>query len=192
VPPVGGSFREWRWWEGWQNKKATVRLGRERVDRAHNVNGIANGRLDCLYAQCRRCRLDRSDITSVVDEQFGVEYDRDPGEALCHLLEQLQPLAGDRRLQGAESGNIALGSRNVSHQASDRGVTAPREDDRNGRRLLLQRPRWRPATGDNQVGREAYQLCCMGTDTVGIASRKTKVDPQVAAFDPAKLCERLL
>ena len=36
------------------------------------------------------------------------------------------------------------------------GVAARREDDRNGLRLLLRRPRRRPANGDNHVGREAH------------------------------------
>jgi hypothetical protein len=49
-----------------------------------------------------------------------------------------------------------------------------------------------PATGDNHVGHEAYQLCRIGTDTIWIAGREAKIDPQVAAFDPAELCERLL
>src|SRR5262249_2949064 len=35
---------------------------RERIDRTHNVHGVANRHADGLHEQCPRCRLDRRDI----------------------------------------------------------------------------------------------------------------------------------
>src|SRR5262249_28015348 len=123
---------------------------------------------------------------------FRVEDDRDPAYAGRRLFEQPQVLTRDRRFGTAEAGAVALGLCNILHQANGYGITAPCEHDWNGLRLLLHRPRHNRSTCDDHVGCERYQLHRIGADMVGIISGEAKVDPQVAAFNPAELYERLL
>src|SRR5262249_36771468 len=58
-------------------------------------------------------------------------------------------------------------------------------------RRPLRRARRYPSVRDYDGGREANQLPRMGFDSTEIARAPAKVDLQVAAFDPAKLGERL-
>src|SRR5262245_54452718 len=123
---------------------------------------------------------------------FGVEDDRHRAYRRRSLFEQLQVLTRDRRLGTAEAGGVALGSFDISHQAEGCGVTAPYENDWNGLRLLLHRPRRNRSACDDHVRCELHQLHRIGADMVGIISSEAKVDPQVAAFSPTELCERLV
>src|SRR5215475_854163 len=76
------------------------------------------------------------------------------------------------------------------HAAGDR-VPDKHENDRNGPRPLLPPQRQRRANGDDHVEAGSYQLLRVNIDTVGIATTKTNVNPQVAPLGPAELLEAL-
>src|SRR5262249_46580108 len=57
---------------------------------------------------------------------------------------------------------------------------------RNSPGPLQQRPRCRPGGNRNNVGSEAYQLVGVHTYSIRVAGRKAKVEPHIAALDPAQ------
>jgi len=63
---------------GWQHKKAAIRRSRERVDRAYNVDRIANRHLDNLYAETWRRRFDQRHIDRGGRRQVWIERGEQP------------------------------------------------------------------------------------------------------------------
>jgi len=79
----------------------------------------------------------------------------------------------------------------IFHEAVGARIADPSDDDRNGRRLMLQLPGRHNAIGNDHVRGKAYQLGRVGVDAVAIATGEAEVHSQVVPFHPAELRQRL-
>jgi hypothetical protein len=71
--------------------------------------------------------------------RYRVEQEGDPGDVRRDLLEQLQPLARDRRLNIGETGDVAARPRKARDEAAADRIGNDGENDGDGARLMQQR-----------------------------------------------------
>src|SRR6516225_3331703 len=137
------------------------------------------GGLDRAAEECDRRRSIR------------VENDGDPGDTRRDLLEQFEPFSHQRRVKGAEPGDVAAGSREALNKALSDGIGHPYENDWDCARLLLQRRDRRRRRCQNYVQRQADQLRGIGRRQSWIAGGKSVVDLDILALDPPETSEGL-
>src|ERR1700730_14742923 len=105
-----------------------------------------------LYSERRGGGLEGFEEIFGIWRRYWVEQEGGPSDARCNLLEQLHPLAGHRRLNTGEAGDVAAWSWKARHEAAANRIGNGRENNRDGVRLLQQRGRRRCDVRKNDVG----------------------------------------
>src|SRR5262249_37153226 len=144
-------------------------------DRLHpeGLSGGSEG-IQVIFGKWRRCR---------------VEQEGDPPDARGNLLEQLQPLAGHRRLHSSEAGYIAAWPRQTRDEATADWIDYVRENDGDSPRLLHHRQSSWCVLRKNEVGRQRDELLREPLPRLRIGRRPTRVDSDVSALHPPELLE---
>ena len=113
-------------------------------------------------------------------------------DARRNLLEQLQPLAGYRRLEHGETGDVTARPREARDEAAADRIGNDRENDRDGARLLQQSRSVGRALRKNEVGLKGDEFLRESLYRLRVAGcRPARVDPDVAALRPAELLKSL-
>ena len=100
---------------------------------------IANRCGDRLHCERRSGGFEGVQIIFEMWRRYRVEQEGDPGDARRDLLEQLQPLARDRRLIIGETGDVAARPRKARDEAAADRIGNDGENDGDGARLMQQR-----------------------------------------------------
>src|SRR5262249_47188430 len=79
---------------------------------------VANRGCNRLHAQGRSCDFEGVQEIFGIWRRYRVEQEGDPGDVRRDLLEQLQPLAGHRRLNAGEAGDVAAWPRKARDEAA--------------------------------------------------------------------------
>src|SRR6516165_4533860 len=104
----------------------------------------------------------------------------------CHVLEYLQPLAADVRIEVGKSGQVAAGMGNVRDEALTNRVRYSGEYDRNSCRSLMQRNQCRRSKCQQNIGRRSHQLLGITTEDVGIGSAPPISQFKIATLVPSR------
>jgi hypothetical protein len=108
-----------------------------------------------------------------------------------NLLEHLQPFSADGRLEILEACDVSARTRQVRNKTASNRIGYADEHDRDRvRRFSHDRSR-RIGPDDNDVRRECDQLLRARAHAVGHLARETIVQPDIAAFVPAKFVKTL-
>src|SRR5262249_44210818 len=120
----------------WHHDQAAIRLMCLCGDGGCELGHIANGPLDCLHS--KRPSGGFEGIQEIFGKRRGcrVEQEGRPSDARSNFLKQLQPLAGDCRFQGGETGDVAARSRQACDEAATDRIGDVPENDRDGSRSL--------------------------------------------------------
>src|SRR6516162_321463 len=114
-----------------------------------------------------------------VEHEYGA---RNPG----HLFEHLQPLAHHLEIDEREASDVPARMRQTRNEALLNGIIDGCHNDGNGTGGLPHRPSdWR-GIGDDYVGRERHQFCCLSPYAADVAPTKACLDLDVAAVDPTQ------
>src|SRR5438874_100589 len=134
----------------WQSDQAASRLARLDSDGIFDRRVIAHGSKRHRYPKRRGDGLYRATEQGDVGPGGGVrvEDDGNPRDGWRDLLEQLQPFLENRRIEGAEPGDIAAGSREALHNAQSNRIGHQYEDDRYRASLLSQCGNWQNGVGE--------------------------------------------
>src|SRR5205823_12793674 len=97
--------------------------------------------------------------------------------------------SGNRGVEAGKSGNVALWTRQVRHDAVGDRIGETRENDRYGFGCLLERTRRRRIRGQYQVRRKANQFDGERPGPRRIAGAPANVETNVAAFNPVQRSE---
>src|SRR5262249_47675834 len=119
--------------------------------------------------------------------RWRVEQEGHPRDARRNLLEQLQPLAGYRRLHNDETGDIAARPREARHEAAADRVGNVHKDNRDGAGLLEQRGGGGGVLRNNQVRLQGDEFLRESLHRFRAARGPASVDPDVAALRPPEL-----
>src|SRR5215469_4542435 len=87
--------------------QAAVRPARHGLDRPLDVRDSMNGRGGRLHSERARGALKRADEELGLGGRVGVENESNVRKAGRNLLEQLDPFAADRELEGGKPGDVA-------------------------------------------------------------------------------------
>jgi len=117
--------------------------------------------------------------------------ERDPGDARRNLLEQLQPLARYCSLHANETGDVAARPRQASDEAIADRISNLRENDRDGVRLLQQRPGCWRVLRKNEIRLQPDELLCKSLHQLNIGRRPAIVASDGTALRPAEFLETL-
>src|SRR5262249_39829595 len=119
-----------------------------------------------------------------------VEDDGNPSDARRDHLQQLQPLPHDRRVPGAEPGDIASGARKALDKALPDGIGHEYTYNRDCACLLARDLNHRPGAREKCVRRQADQFCCIGFEESLITGGKAVIEPDILTLDPARTFQR--
>src|SRR6516225_7525298 len=117
--------------------------------------------------------------------------ERDPGVARRNLLEQLQPLARYCSLHANETGDVAARPRQASDEAIADRISNLRENDRDGVRLLQQRPGCWRVLRKNEIRLQPDELLCKSLHQLNIGRRPAIVASDGTVLRPAEFLESL-
>jgi hypothetical protein len=103
-----------------------------------------------------------------------------------HFAQHLQPFAGHRRLEAAETRDIGPWMRDVGDEPAAFGIRDLNEDDRNRIGHSLQGQSARCGMRDDHIGGERHQLLGEGGDAIRTSRRPAVIDAQIASIDPSQ------
>jgi hypothetical protein len=107
------------------------------------------------------------------------------------LRQHPEPLAGHRRVEIGEAGDVSAGMGQALDEPLPDRVGDDHEDDRDRWRLPPQRRDRGGARRQEHVGVERDQFCRIALVKRGVAAGQSPVDAQIVAFVPVTLGERL-
>src|SRR5262249_5476278 len=165
--------------------KAAIRVARLCCKDGLDIGAVVNWRGDRLHSESQSGGFEWLQVNVEVGRRCRVEQEGHPRDARRNLLEQLQPLAGYRRLHNDETGDIAARPREARHEAARIGNV--HKDNRNGAGLLEQRGGGGGVWRNNQVRLQGDEFLRESLHRLGIASGPASVDPDVAALRPPEL-----
>src|SRR5438874_2349978 len=170
----------------WQSDQAASRLARLSSDGIFDRRVIAHRSKRDRYPKRRGGGLYRATEQGDIWPGGGVrvEDDGNPRDSRRDLLEQLQPFFENRRIVGAEPGDVAAGSREVLNNAQSNRIGHQNENDRYRASLLSQCCNWQNGVSENGVRRQADQFCGVGLEESWIANGEAVVDPDILTLDP--------
>src|SRR6516165_8357551 len=122
-----------------RNDKAAIQFPGLCSNDGFELGRVANGGRDRLHSERQSGGFEWVQEIFGIWRRYRVEQERDPGNAQRNLLEQLQPLAGHRRLNTGEAGYVTTWQRKARDEAAPDRIGNGRENDGNGARLLQQR-----------------------------------------------------
>src|SRR6516225_2113717 len=174
-----------------QTDHAASRLARQGGDSFFDPRVVVNRSKRHGHPERRAGGLDRAAEECDRRRSIRVENDGDPGDTRRDLLQQFEPFSHQRRVKGAEPGDIAAGSREALNKALSDGIGHPYENDWYCARLLPQRRDRRGRRCQDCVRRQADQLRGIGRRQSWIAGGKSVVDLDILALDPPETPEGL-
>ena len=122
----------------------------------------------------------------------GIEQEGGPVDARRNLLEQLQPLAGNRRLHNGETSGVAAWPRKALYEAAADRIGNDNKHDGNSPRLLQHCRGWRCVLRNDEVGLQRDEFDCGSLPYLRVIERPpAKVELDIAAFRPPELLKSL-
>jgi hypothetical protein len=121
----------------------------------------------------------------------GVEDDGNAREAGRCLLEEIQPFAGDGRLEGRKAGDVATRVCQVRNETLSDWIGHLHEDDRYGAGGPQQCGQVGTAGGKDQIGAHPRQLRRVSADKLGLGGGPAHVKAKVFPLAPSQSLECL-
>src|SRR5579862_4951226 len=164
--------------------------GAQLCEGALDVAGCANRSGRRIYSRGSRGGFER--LQEIVEERRGlrIEQKRGTAEMRHDFLQQLDPLAAQRRFDIYESGSIAARAWKAVDEAAADGVGDHNEDDRNCFRFALQRFDDRGGRANDQIGLKSNKLFRKRRHAFQIGGGPAVIDRNVAADVPAEVLQR--
>ena len=171
----------------WHHDQAPIRRARVCGNDGFELGRVVNRCGARLHCEERGGGFEGVQLIFGVWRRYRVEQDG-PLDARRNLLEQLQPLAGHRRLHIRKASDVAARPRKARDEAAADRIGKSRENDRDGARLLQQSRRVGRAMRKNQVGLQRDEfLGELGSRLGVVGCRPANVDLDIAALRPPEL-----
>src|SRR5829696_4273818 len=149
-------------------------------------------RRDRLHVEVRRGSFEGVQKVFGISRRDRIKQDQDPIDVRRNLLEQLQPLADERRLHRNETGDVTARLGEARNEAATDRVDGLSKHDGDCACLLHQRRRGGRALRKNEFGLQRDEFLGVSLSQLRIAWwRPAIVDPDVAILRPSQLLKPL-